>query len=411
MNFSKIFFEVNVILGCTLVSDNNTISNIILEEEYEIKEMLKEYVKSKNFLKKNAPLIIRLLESKYSYISIDEINSIVRQFNTNFKKKQINSEENLDKENCIKDFNEYICTTYDKMFKKFGKLIVKKIKNSSKVKDNPLFLLYKPKYCIDEFLVSLKENQCDIKLNNNEFLLEIFIDFLSMYNFYIDIINFYEELRFLIVLIIKVKKRMLNSHIFKNKNMFNSFKFDGIYSPEIKEALYEEVLNCILRMNIRKETNIEDNEKFKNYCKEFSRNVVDIIISIEKYNNSYNNNLTNFTIDTCIFKYLNNNNDSLKKEIQQLNIKLSNYLLKESERYNRYLFFCMNCFYSLYSNIYIPFSFYKERDTVLENYEEVENDQGIIFDYVIDISSGIVNGYCKILLILFNPSLTRYLIS
>ncbi|ORD98401.1 hypothetical protein A0H76_2573 [Hepatospora eriocheir] len=297
------------------------------------------------------------------------------------------------------------------MLKRFGKLIVKKIKSSGKVKDNLLSLLYLPRYCIDEFLVSLKENQCDISFSNNESLLEIYMDFLSIYEFYKDVIFFYEKLRFLIVPIIKVKERMLNSRIFKSKSVLNSFKFDGIYSPEIKESLCEEVLHCILRMNIRNETSIEDNEKFKNYCKEFSRYVVEIIILIEKYNNSYNNSLTSFTIDSCIFKYIDNNNDSLKKEIQQLNIKLSNHLFIESKRYNTDLYYCMNYFYSLYSNIYIPFSFYKERDTVLENNEEVENDQGIVCFDLIVISSRIMKGYCKILLILFNPSLTRYLIS
>ncbi|ORD92860.1 hypothetical protein HERIO_2652 [Hepatospora eriocheir] len=172
--------------------------------------MIEEYVKSKNFLKKNAPLIIRLLESKYSYVYIDEINSIVKQLNINFKKKQINSEENLDKENYIKDFKKYIRTTYGDMFKKFGKLIVKKIKGGDKVKDNLLSLLYLPRYCIDEFLVSLKENQCDISFSNYESLLEIYMDFLSMYEFYKDVISSYEKLRFLIGPIIKVKKRMLN---------------------------------------------------------------------------------------------------------------------------------------------------------------------------------------------------------
>ncbi|ORD92859.1 hypothetical protein HERIO_2651 [Hepatospora eriocheir] len=71
----------------------------------------------------------------------------------------------------------------------------------------------------------------------------------------------------------------------------------------------------------------------------------------------------------------------------------------------------MNSIFSLYTNRYIPFSFYKESYSVLENYEEVENGQGIVCDDVIVISSRIMNGYCKILLILFNPSLTRYLIS
>ncbi|ORD95735.1 hypothetical protein HERIO_2252 [Hepatospora eriocheir] len=249
MNFSKIFFEVNVILGCTLVSNT---SQINLEEDDEIKEMLKEYVKSKNFLKKNVPLVIRLLESNYSYASKDEINSIVRQLNINFKKKQINSKDHLDKESCIKDFNEYIRTTYDKMFLNFGELIVKKVKSSGKVKNNPKCLSYIPRFCIDNFINSLKKNQCDIKLNNDESLLEIYMDFLSMYKFYKDVISSYEKLRFLIVLIIKVKQRMLNSHVFKNKNMFYSFKFDGIYSPEIKEYLCEEVLSYILRMNIEK---------------------------------------------------------------------------------------------------------------------------------------------------------------
>ncbi|ORD99490.1 hypothetical protein A0H76_770 [Hepatospora eriocheir] len=392
MNFSKVFFKVNVILGCTLVNDNDTISNIILEEDDEIKQMFKEYVKSKNYFKKNVPLIIRLLESNYSYVSIDEINSIVRQFNNNFKEKQINSEEDLDKESCIEDFNEYIRTTYNKIFEKFGKLIVKKLKSSGKVKDNPECLLYLPRYCINEFIVSLKENQYDIKLNNNESLLEIYMDFLSMYEFYIDIISSYEELRFLIVLIIKVKERMLNSHIFKNKNILNSLKFDEIYSPVFKEYLCGEVLHCILKMKIRKETNIEDNEKFKNYCKEFSRKAVEIIILIEKYNNFYNNSLTSFTIDSCIFKYIDNNNNSLKKEIQQLNIKLTNHLFIESKRCNSDLYYYMNYSYSSYSNIYIPFSFYKERDIVLENYEEVENDQGNVCFDVIDISFKIMNG-------------------
>ncbi|ORD98341.1 hypothetical protein A0H76_2680 [Hepatospora eriocheir] len=155
---------------------------------------------------------------------------------------------------------------------------------------------------------------------------------------------------------------------------------------------------------------IEEYEKFKNYCKEFSRKVVEIIILIEKYNVFYNNSLTSFTIDSCIFKYLDNNNNSLKKEIQQLNIKLSNYLLKESERYNRYLCFYMNGLFPLYKDRYVPFSFDKERDSVSENYEEDENGQDINYDYVMEVLHEIMNGYAKILLILFNPSLTGYLI-
>ncbi|ORD95346.1 hypothetical protein HERIO_2564 [Hepatospora eriocheir] len=193
------------------------------------------------------------------------------------------------------------------------------------------------------------------------------MDFLSMYEFYKNVISSYEEFRFLIIPIIKVKERMLSFLIFKNKQVINLSEFDGIYSPEIKESLCEEVLDYILRKNIRNEPSIEEYEKFKNYCKEFSRKVVEIIILIEKYNVFYNNSLTSFTIDSCIFKYLDNNNNSLKKEIQQLNIKLSNYLLKESERYNRYLCFYMNGLFPLYKERYVPFSFDKERDSVSEN--------------------------------------------
>ncbi|ORE00215.1 hypothetical protein A0H76_1950 [Hepatospora eriocheir] len=408
MNFSKIFFKVNVILGCTLVSNN---SKINLEEDDEIKEMIKKYVKSKNFLKKNLPLVIRLLESNYSYVSKNGINSIVNKLNINFKEEQINSKDHLDKSGCIKEFKKYVSNTYDKMSLNFGKLIVKKFKSSGKVElDSSKCLSYAPEYCINEFLVSLKKNQCDIRFSNNESLLEIYMDFLSMHEFYIDVIRSYEEFRFLIIPIIKIKKRMLSSEVFKNKSVLNSSEFDGIYSPEIKEYLCEKVLDCILRMNKRNETSIEEYEKFKNYWKEFSKKAVEIIILIEKYNNSYNNNLTSFTIDSCIFKYLDNNNNSLKKEIQQLYIKLSNNLLKESKRYNMRLYTQMGIFYNSYSSILIPLSFYEEIDGVLENYEEVENDQGNECIDEIEIIFKIMNGYDKVLLILFNPSLTRYLI-
>ncbi|ORD95497.1 hypothetical protein HERIO_2735, partial [Hepatospora eriocheir] len=168
MKFLKFFFKVNICLGCVLVSNN---SQIILKDDDEIKQMIEEYVKSKNFLKKNVFLIIKLLESKYSYVSKEEINSIVRQLNSNFKKKEINSKEDLDKESCIEDFNEYMRTTYNKVYENFGELIVKKIKSSGKVElDSSKCLFFIPGYCIDEFLDSLKKNQCDIRFSNNESL-------------------------------------------------------------------------------------------------------------------------------------------------------------------------------------------------------------------------------------------------
>ncbi|ORD98342.1 hypothetical protein A0H76_2681 [Hepatospora eriocheir] len=101
------------------------------------------------------------------------------------------------------------------MFEKFGKLIVKKVKSSGKVElDSSKCLFFIPGYCIDEFLDSLKKNQCDIRFSNNESLFEIYMDFLSLYEFYKDVISSYKKFRFLIIPIIKVKERMLSSLIF-----------------------------------------------------------------------------------------------------------------------------------------------------------------------------------------------------
>ncbi|ORD95731.1 hypothetical protein HERIO_2255 [Hepatospora eriocheir] len=62
-----------------------------------------------------------------------------------------------------------------------------------------------------------------------------------------------------------------------------------------------------------------------------------MIILIKTYNVLKYNSLTRFTINFCIFKYLDNKNDDLRKEILQLNIKLSNFLFIESEKYDIYL--------------------------------------------------------------------------
>ncbi|ORD96078.1 hypothetical protein HERIO_1955 [Hepatospora eriocheir] len=64
----------------------------------------------------------------------------------------------------------------------------------------------------------------------------------------------------------------------------------------------------------------------------------------------------------------------------------------------------MNGLFPLYKDRYIPFSFDKE------NYERDEDGRDINYDYIMEVLHEIMNGYAKILLILFNPSLAGYLI-
>ncbi|ORD99111.1 hypothetical protein A0H76_1390 [Hepatospora eriocheir] len=348
MNFSKIYFKVNICLDCTLVSDNN-ISNIILEEDDEINQSVNKCVQLKNFLIKNIPLVIRLLESKYSCVSMDEINSILNQLNINFKEEQLNSEEYLDKYDCIGYFNRYINGLVDDLIL-FGKLIIIKVKNSDQVKyDISDCSSCDPINCIYKFLDSLKKNQKDIRLSNDESLLEIYMDFLSMCIFIDKVICQYKSYRFLIIPIIKVKKKMLSSYAFNSKNVLHPFKFDKIYSPEIKESLFEKVLYYISQVDTEI-INIENDEEIQNFLKEFSKYIVEIIILIEKYNYSYNYSLTRFTINSCIFKYFDNNNDDLRNEIQQLNIKLLDFLFIESENYNTKLSFYIKIVYFKFLN-------------------------------------------------------------
>ncbi|ORE00565.1 hypothetical protein A0H76_2697 [Hepatospora eriocheir] len=402
MKFLKFFFKVNICLGCVLVSNN---SQINLEEDDEIKQMIKEYVKSKNFLKKNVPLIIRLLESNFSYVSIDEINSIVNQLNINFKKEQINSKEYLDKKECIRDFKKYIHITCNKMLKRFGKLIMMKVKNIDQVKlDSFRCLSFLSKKCIYEFLDSLNENQKDIKLSNGESLLEIYMDFLSMHIFFNEVIQCYFIFRRLIIPIIEVRKKMLSSRIFNNKNVIHSYKFNEKFLHKIHNSFYEKVLYTFPR-SIASIMNIEDKEKIKNFLKEFSSYIVEIIILIEKYN-YYNKSLISFTIDSCIFNGIDNNDDDLKKEIQQLNIKLSNLLFIESINYNIKLNYDIKKYHFENINLHIPFSYLRKNYSVLGNYI----DQDIIEDDVMNISIRLMWDYHIILLVFVNPTLTKYLI-
>ncbi|ORE00216.1 hypothetical protein A0H76_1951 [Hepatospora eriocheir] len=405
MNFSKIFFEVNICLGCVLVSNN---SQIILEEDDEIKQIIEECVKSKNFLKKNVPLVLRLLESKYKNLSIDEINSIVNQLNINFKEEQINSKDYLDKSGCIDDFNIYIIIKLNDKLERFGKLIIRKVKNNNQVEfDCSRCSSFQSTKCIFEFFDSLNKNQKDIKLSNGESLLENYMDFLSMKIFLDKTICHYN--RCLITLISELKKLMFNFNVYSSKDEISPSEFDEIFSPKIKEILYQNFFNDFSR-DATKIMNIEEKEKIEKFLKEFSKYIVKMIILIEKYNFFYNS-LTHFTLDSYVFKYIDNNDDDLRKEIKQLNTKLSNLLFIESKIYETRLNFYIRMFHYYALKDYIPFSYLSNNDSVLGNYEDIINDRDTTEDDVMLISSDILSEYQNISIILVNPSLTRYLLN
>ncbi|ORD97797.1 hypothetical protein HERIO_331 [Hepatospora eriocheir] len=405
MNFSKFFFKVNICLGCTLVSDN---SYIILEEDDEIEQMIEEYMELKNFLMNNVPLVIRLLESKYCDLSVDEFNSTVRQLNINFRKEQINNKEDSDKKECIRDFNNYILIKLKDKLERFGKLIIRKVKNNNQVElDCSRCSSFQSTRCIYEFLDSLKENKKDIRLSNDKSLLKIYMDFLSMNIFLDKIICEYNLYRCLIILIIEVKEKILSSDIFNGENVVSPSEFDEIYSSEVKESLSKNFFNDF-SLSTTSLININDDEKIKKFFNEFSKYIVEMIVLIEKYDYC-NNSLTHFAFDSCVFKYLDNYNDVLRKEIQQLNTKLSNLLFIESKNYKTKLNYYIRMLHFYDLKCYIPFSYLKNNYSVLEKCENIKNDQDTTEDDIIFISDDLLNKYEIIILILVNPSLKRYL--
>ncbi|ORD97340.1 hypothetical protein HERIO_797 [Hepatospora eriocheir] len=407
MNFSKIFFEVNICFGKTFVSN---VSQIILEEDDKINQMIEKYVQSKNFLKKNVPLVLRLLESKYKNLSKDGINIIVRQLNINFKKEQINSKDHLDKENCIIDFNKYIFAEYHTILNEFSELIVTKVKNDILVEINTAYNSSRlSKVHINELLDLFKKNQIDI-IYRNESLLEIYMDFLSPFNLLKFLVCNYQFYRCLVIPIIEVKEKMLNSEVYKNKSVLNLSEFDEIYSYEFKNSLCQKLVYYSgIKVDMLKK--ITDNEKLKKFLDEFSEYVVEMNILIEKHNYFNNKSLTRFTINSYIFKYLDNNNDDdLKKEIRQLNKKLSNFLFIESEKYDTDLSYYVKRFYYLRLKEYNPFFYHKNNDSVLGNYVHVEKVPDIYWCYKHNFSDHISREYEIISLILINPLLTRYLV-
>ncbi|ORD99369.1 hypothetical protein A0H76_965 [Hepatospora eriocheir] len=226
--------------------------------------MIEKYVQSMNFLKKNLPLVLRLLESKYKNLSKDGINIIVRQLNINFKEEQINSKDYLDKSGCIDDFNEYIFAEYHTILEEFSELIVTKVKNYILVEKNTAYNSSRlSKVHINELLDLFKKNQIDI-IYNNESLLEIYMDFLSLFNVLEYVVRYYQFYRCLVIPIIEVKEKMLNSEVYKNKTVLNLSEFDEIYSSEFKNSLCQKLVYYSgIKVDMLKK--ITYNEKLKNF--------------------------------------------------------------------------------------------------------------------------------------------------
>ncbi|ORD92872.1 hypothetical protein A0H76_2840 [Hepatospora eriocheir] len=215
--------------------------------------------------------------------------------------------------------------------------------------------------------------------------------------------------RCLFTLISEVKKLMFNFNVYSSKDVISPSEFDEIFSPKIKEILYKNFFNDFSR-GATKIMNIEEKVKIEKFLKDFSKYIVKMIILIEKYNYFYNS-LTHFTLDSYVFKYIDNNDDDLRKEIQQLNEKLSEFLFIESEKYDTDLSYYVKRFHYLGLKEYNPFSYLKNNNSVLGNYEDIINDRDTNEDDVMLISSDILSEYQNISIILVNPSLTRYLLN
>ncbi|ORD99546.1 hypothetical protein A0H76_677 [Hepatospora eriocheir] len=349
MILMNILFALNTCFCCYIVKNDYFENEYILEEDEEITEAIKNCDNIKIFMIKNVPLILKLVESEYlkkkekeaeqqnscehlndentkevnEYKTIkiientEETNLILSQltknffnFKINFLERNISLDEVLTIEECIYNFIKYLNNVASNEFDRYKILIIKKaLKDKIFELDNSKCLVNLGFSCINQIFDSILENHDDFKTSKNFSLLEFYIDFSTFYNFFKNIIEYYSYLRPYLKFMIEARKKMLHSYSLKAPNFKPSFNCDDEYLPRIEHP-YKEIILNLYKKSTSIISEINESENIKDFFNELSKYFVKLIILLEKYNDSYNNEIFRFLIKHWIFD--DNYNDFMR---------------------------------------------------------------------------------------------------